>query len=276
MSCSVREAIAPQAKGVRVNGVAVPRDLISREIQQHPSKSPAAAWTAAAQALVIRELLLQEARRLGVAGEPLGDDDGRRETEEEAAIRALIEREVTTPQPDEANCRRYYDNHPDRFRSADIFEAAHILIAADARDTAAYAAARDKASAICADLREEPSRFADLARAHSDCPSAAQDGNLGQITSGQMTPDFEAALQRLAPGTITAEPVATRYGFHVVRLERRIAGRPVPFAAVSDRIAAYLADSVERLALAQYVARLASRATIDGVTLADADALRVH
>ena len=141
MSCSVREAIAPKAKGVRVNGVAVPRDLISREIQQHPSKSPAAAWTAAAQALVIRELLLQEARRLEVVGTPLSDQDGRRETDDEAAIRTLIEREVTTPEPDEATCRRYYDKHPDRFRAADIFEAAHILVAADARDTAAYARA---------------------------------------------------------------------------------------------------------------------------------------
>jgi len=101
----------------------------------------------------------------------------------------------------------------------------------------------------CARIRRV---FAELARAHSDCPSAAQDGNLGQITGGRTTPEFDHALRQLAPGTITAEPVATRYGFHVIRLERRIEGRTVPFDMAADRIAAYLKDSVERLALAQY------------------------
>jgi peptidyl-prolyl cis-trans isomerase C len=276
MTCTVRDTIVPRSKGVRVNGVAVPRDLISREIQHHPSQTPAAAWTAAAQALVIRELLLQEARRLGAAGAPLSDADGRRETDEEAAIRTLIAQEVPTPEPDEATCRRYYDNHRIRFTSADLFEAAHILVAADARDATAYTRALQMASDLCAELRAHPQRFAELARSHSDCPSAGQGGNLGQVTAGQTTPEFEAALRKLAAGEVTREPVATRYGFHVIRLERRIVGRLVPFDAVADRIAAYLTDSVERLALAQYIARLAARATIDGVTLADAEALRVH
>jgi peptidyl-prolyl cis-trans isomerase C len=115
-----------------------------------------------------------------------------------------------------------------------------------------------------------------LARVHSACPSAGQGGNLGQITAGQTTPEFEQALRDVAPGTISAEPVASRYGFHVIRLERRIEGRTVPFEAAAARIAQYLKETVERTAFAQYVARLASRATIDGVTLADAEALRVH
>lgn len=276
MTCAVRDHIVPKGKGVRVNGVPISRAEIAREIQHHPAKTPAAAWTAAAQALAIRELLRQEARRLGLAGAPLSDSEGRRETEDEAAMRALIDREVETPTPDEAACRRYYDNNRARFRSADIFEAAHILIAADARDPAAYGEARDKAAAIAARLRQAPAEFDALARMQSACPSAAQGGNLGQITAGQTTPEFEAALQRLVPGTITPEPVATRYGFHVIRLDRRIDGRLVPFEAVAERIAGYLEDRVERLALAQYVARLASRAAIDGVTLADAEALLVH
>jgi len=276
MSCSVRDQIIPRNKGVRVNGVAIPRAEIAREIQHHPAKTPASAWTSAAQALVIRELLRQEARRLEVTGAPLADADGRRETGEEAAIRTLIDREVATPEPDAAACRRYYDNNPARFRSADIFEAAHILVAADARDEAGYAAARAAAAAIAARLREAPAEFAALARTQSACPSAAQGGNLGQITAGQTTPEFERALKALAPGTITAEPVATRYGFHVIRLERRIEGRLLPFEAVAGRIAAFLKEKVERMATAQYVARLAARATIDGVTLADAEALRVH
>ena len=60
-------------------------------------------------------------------------------------------------------------------------------------------------------------------------------------------------------------PVETRYGFHVIRLQRRIDGRELPFESVRDKIAAYLADAVQRRALAQYVAILAGSADITGV-----------
>jgi peptidyl-prolyl cis-trans isomerase C len=274
-TCAVRDNILPSAKGVRVNGVSIPRDLIAREVQNHPAKNPAAAWTAAARALVVRELLLQEARRLAVVGTPRSQGD-RRETDEEAAIRTLVEREVTTPQPDDAACRRFYDNNKTRFRSADIYAASHILVAADARDENAYGLARERAIALCRLVRAHPDSFAELARSHSDCPSGQQGGNLGQVTDGDATPEFAAALRRMAPGEITAEPVATRYGFHVIHLERRIDGTLVPYEAVAEKIAVYLADRVERMAVAQYIARLAGRAAIDGVVLADAEALRVH
>ncbi len=92
MTCAVHQSILPTGRGVSVNGAAIPRDLIAREAQHHPSRTPAEAGKAAARALVVRELLLQEARRLGILGEPMADSEGRRETEDEAAIRTLIAR----------------------------------------------------------------------------------------------------------------------------------------------------------------------------------------
>ena len=276
MSCSIRSAaITAKPMIVSVNGVVVPRDAISREVQQHPAPTPLAAWKDAARALALRELLLQEAMRLGHPAEPLSDEAGRRETEEEAAIRALIEREVTVPEPDENACRRYYEHNRSRFRSADIYEAAHILFAANTRDRDAYGAAREKAAKVLAELTGEPARFAEFAGAHSDCPSGAQGGNLGQITEGQTTPEFENALKTLAPGSLRDAPVATRYGFHIIRLDRKIEGRELPFEAVAARIAEYLSESVQRRASAQYIARLAARATITGIEFAAPEEHRV-
>src|SRR5690606_21104027 len=111
MSCSVRDALLPKTGRVVVNGVVIARDAIARESQNHPSASPIKAWQAAAHALVVRELLLQEARRIGVAAVPLDDGEGRRETEEESLIRALIEQEVATPVADTETCRRYYEQN---------------------------------------------------------------------------------------------------------------------------------------------------------------------
>jgi peptidyl-prolyl cis-trans isomerase C len=273
-------AHAPMPAGrpvvVSVNGVAIARDAIVREMQHHAAPKPIAAWQQAARALVIRELLLQRARMLDLKPEPISDEAGRRETDEEAMMRGIVDREVTVPEPDDETCRRYYDRNRARFQSPDIYEASHILFAALASNRAAHAKAREDAATVLAELREHPNRFADLAQAHSRCPSAAQGGNLGQITSGQTTPEFEQALIALSPGQLCEAPVATRYGFHIIRLDRKHEGRMLPYEIVATRIADYLRESVRRRADAQYVARLVSAARIEGIELAGADALRVH
>ena len=60
----------------------------------------------------------------------------------------------------------------------------------------------------------------------------------------------------------------TRYGFHLVRLDRHAPGQVLPFELARDRIADYLATSVQHRALAQYVSVLAGRAEITGIALA--------
>jgi peptidyl-prolyl cis-trans isomerase C len=276
MGCSAKttSSLGPRTV-VSVNGVVIAHDDISREAQNHPAPTPFAAWKAAARALAVRELLLQEARRCGLNATSETDSAGRRETEEEALVRALIDDQIATPAPDETACRRYFDNNRARFRSPDIYEASHILVAARRDDAQAFSAARERALRLLSLLEAEPQDFAELAKVHSDCPSGALGGNLGQLTAGATTPEFERALVTLKPGEMTAAPVETRYGFHIIRLDRRIAGRELPFEAVQDRIAEYLIERSRRLGLAQFVARLASSAQVSGVDLPTAVDLRV-
>jgi peptidyl-prolyl cis-trans isomerase C len=276
MGCSVKNALTQNLrKAVSVNGVPIPHDEISREAQNHPSPTPIAAWTAAARALAVRELLLQEARRSGFEAEPLSDGEGRTETDDEASIRILVEREVPVPTPDEAACRRYYEQNLRRFRSADVYEAAHILIAAPPHDRSAYAVARDQAATLVAAVRAAPERFAELALAHSACPSKAVAGNLGQLSTGDTTPEFDKALRAMTPWETSAEPVASRFGYHIIRLDRKIEARQVPFEHVRDRIADYLIDRTRHTAIAQFVARVAARADVRGIDLPTPADLRV-
>src|SRR5690606_7494464 len=130
-----------------VNGVEIADSAVNAELQYHPASTLDQAREAAARALVVRELLLQAARHLGVDEvEPAVDPKtGRRETREEALIRTVVEQEVTIPMPDESACRRYYENNRRRFRSEDLFEAAHILFLADPDDEDAVAQAKNKA-----------------------------------------------------------------------------------------------------------------------------------
>ena len=276
MSCSLKSVLAQvQRTTVAVNGVTIAHDLIARETQNHPAATPAAAWTAAARALAIRELLLQEAARVGLRAQPLMDAAGRCETEAEALVRGLVETEVLTPTPDPASCRRYYQANAQRFRSAEIFHCAHILIAARRTDAAAFAAARQRAEAICLRLREVGADFALLASSQSDCPSGKIGGSLGQLTRGMTTPEFEAALRRLTPGEISPV-VETRYGCHIIRLDRHIRGDLLPFELVHKRIESYLGERSRRLAVAQYIALLADRAELVGVDFPNPGKFGVH
>lgn len=99
---------------VVVNGEVISHKLIAEEAQNHqaPAGKPGIAWRAAARALAVRTLLLQEARREGLDALPEPRGPGREETPEEALIRAYLE-QVLTPDPvTEADCRKIYDARP--------------------------------------------------------------------------------------------------------------------------------------------------------------------
>lgn len=268
MGCSLHTDLANAPRPtVTVNGVVIPHEAIAFETQNHPARSPVAAWQAAARSLVVRELLLQEADRLGIAAAPECDDEGRSETPEEAMIRELIARTIVTPEPTDADCRRYYDRNRDKFRAPTIYEVAHILLSASRHDRASFETKRREAEALIATLSREPERFAAIAQAHSACPSSVEGGRLGQIVAGQTTPEFESALMRLAPGEMTRAPVETRYGFHIIRLDRCIAGEEVPFELAKGPIAEYLRAAAINQARALYVQMLVGHARIDGIQL---------
>jgi len=251
-------------RAVSVNGVTIPRGEIARETQNHAAPTPIGAWKAAARALVIRELLRQEAGRRGIIAMPLEDGEGRRETEDEAAMRALVETDVRLPEADEGTCRRYYEQNRAKFRSAALYAPRHILLAATPDDRAAREAVRNEAERLAAVLNEKPLLFEAIATEVSACPSGKTGGALGQIGPGQTVPEFEKALEMIPVGDAVTL-VETRYGFHLVRLDHKEPGRELPFEIVRERIKAYLEEAVRHRAMRQYVEELAARATIVGV-----------
>lgn len=252
---------------VRVNGVEIAPEAIAQEIQHHPAPDAETAWSEAARALAVRELLLQEARQLGLAAVPAPDEAGRDETEEDSLVHALLDEQVEPAKPGEAECRRYYDANSDRFRTPDLFEAAHILIEPDGPDEQAWATALARARAIIDEIGDDASAFGTAARAHSGCASAQQNGSLGQIRRGELVPEIQAGLEALADGVTAREPVRSRFGWHIVRLHRRIAGRILTFDMVRDRIADMLEARSWSIAAARYVASLAARNHVEGIVI---------
>jgi len=256
---------------VRVGGVEILATAIAAEAQNHPAPDAATAWTEAAEALAIRQLLLAEADRLGIDPGEREDAQGRALAPDDAKIDALLESEVRVPEATAAEARRFYDRHRERFASETLVEAEHILFSANPADEFAYSLAVGDARMAIRAVGADPACFGELARAKSACPSKEQGGNLGQIGKGQTVAEFEVALFALGEGELYPEPVRTRFGVHVIRAGRRAEGKQLPFEAVEATIRDYLEESTTRKAVAQYLSILASQTTIEGVTLPIAD-----
>jgi len=248
---------------IRVGDRVIDHEEIAREVQYHPAPNLRVARARAARALVVRELLLAEAKRLGIGPGVVQSS----ETGDEARIRRLIEERVDVPDPTEADCRRYYESNQERMRTADEHEVSHILIPAPPDDAEIRAAARKQAMDLIGTLRRHPDRFVSLAREFSSCPSSEVGGHLGLIARGQTAPEFEKALSRLPVNEVPEYPVETRFGFHVVLIHQRREGRPVTFDSCREKIADYLREHVRRRAISQFIRMLAAEHEIEGIDL---------
>src|SRR5690606_30146450 len=97
---------------IRVDGVEIPEEARALEAHLQDAPDPTRAWETAARALVVRQLLLNEAAVHGHTGAAAPPEPG--EAPDEAAIRLLLEAVLTLPEPQEAELRRWYDANASR------------------------------------------------------------------------------------------------------------------------------------------------------------------
>ncbi|MDT3669188.1 MAG: SurA N-terminal domain-containing protein [Aromatoleum sp.] len=134
--------------------------------------------------------------------------------------------------------RKYYEANAARFSQPEERNARHILITvADGASEDEVAKARAKAEGILAQLRENPARFAELAKAESQDPgSAAQGGELGFFGRGAMVKAFEDAAFALEKGQIS-DVVRSDFGFHIIQITDIKPATARPIEQVKDEIA---------------------------------------
>ena len=253
---------------IHVNGVEITSEAINIESAYHKESGvdPRYSHRRAAVALTVRELLRQRAVELGLANPDEDDDESL-----DMAIDSLISQEVDIPDADEATCRHWYDKNPEKFRTPDMVEVRHILIAGHPEDLEERERARATAEDLIRQLKAEPDAFPRLAAEHSRCPSSKDGGHLGQVSKGETVEEFEDAVRRLPVG-LAEQPIKTRYGFHVVEILQRVEGDQLPFAAVHDKIREYLEAGSHQRAINQYIKILAGAADIRGIDLEQSEA----
>lgn len=169
------------------------------------------------------------------------------ENEERAILASEVMERVSRNALGDGAIQSAYDAKYVNVGDVTEYNAQHILV-----DT------REEAEALIARLAEGAD-FATLAREASTGPSGPSGGELGWFGPGMMVEPFQDAVAKMEPGTVSAEPVETQFGWHVIRLnETRVKERPS-----LEEVRAELEQELSQQAVQENVAQLTEKATID-------------
>jgi len=181
----------------------------------------------------------------------------------QVSIQHLLERKVLKGlRVSDKEVHAFYVDNPGKFTTPEQVRARHILVQADSATPAEdRARARATAEEILAVVRTGAD-FEALARERSQDATAAQGGDLGWVARDKMVPEFEAAAFAMRPGEVSSL-VETVFGFHVIRVEGRRGGEPVPEAKVREEIRKQLLGEKQKAAVGATIDSLRAKARIE-------------
>ena len=152
------------------------------------------------------------------AAEPVKPDPGQPGTLEGG----LIEPATLDDEPAEETSAAPVPPTPTPTPAPTQVRASHILIPYKGASRAPTVVTRTKdearteAARILAEIQKDNSKFEELAKAHSSCPSSSSGGDLGSFGRGRMAKPFEETSFSLEPGGISGV-VETSFGFHIIK-----------------------------------------------------------
>jgi peptidyl-prolyl cis-trans isomerase SurA len=208
--------------------------------------------------------LSQEALASALLAQGLTFDQYRAQIKEQLERLRLMSQEVKSKiQVGEKEIRDYYDANLSQYTEEPTYRARHIFlkIAKDASNDEIKKVML-KAASVMAETGSG-SDFAEMAKKYSDDPGAAKDGgDLGTFKKGDMLPEIENAVLAMKPGEIS-ELVTSTAGFHIIKLEEKIAGKVKPFEAVRGLIDDQLYRKKSEERFKQWAEDLRKSATIE-------------
>jgi peptidyl-prolyl cis-trans isomerase C len=136
---------------------------------------------------------------------------------------AFLAREVNAQVTDEA-LRARFDQESAKRQGEEEIRARHILLKTETEAKAALAAVKGGED------------FAVVAKRVSIDPGAADGGDLGFFKRGDMVPEFAEAAFAIKPGEVSATPVKSPFGFHIIKVEERRRATARPFDDVKQEI----------------------------------------
>ena len=160
----------------------------------------------------------------------------------------------------EADLQTYYKENAARLTDEkEERRARHILLNAPRSMSAEEReAVKAKAQGIADELKKDPSRFADVAKAESqDTGSAVSGGDLGFFGRGAMVPEFEQVAFTLNNGEVS-DVVESEFGYHVIQVTDVKEPKVPSFESVREKIVNDLKDQQAQRKFAEVAEQFAS------------------
>ncbi len=177
----------------------------------------------------------------------LDEDILRQALVRELMFDAVMERVSSKiPAVSDLNIQVFYELHSDRFIRQETRKARHILVTLnqDFQENT-YDNAVQRLQPLVTKLRRHPGRFTDLARKHSECPTALEGGKLGEVAAGKLYPELDTALFAMQEGEIS-DIIETEIGLHILYCEKVNKAIKVPLSRAKRRIRAILEQRQRR------------------------------
>ena len=147
----------------------------------------------------------------------------------------------------EEEIKEFYEDNKAQFKKGETVSAKHILVKEE-----------DECNAILAAINAGEKTFEDAAKESSTCPSGQQGGSLGEFGKGQMVKEFEDAALAAEIGAVVG-PVATQFGFHLIKVEAKSEASELPYEEVKGQIERQLLTGKQNTAYAAKVAELKAK-----------------
>jgi peptidyl-prolyl cis-trans isomerase C len=187
----------------------------------------------------------------------------RDEIELNLKIEGMLQKKFDTlPEIGDAEVSAYYKEHPEDFKVPEMITASHILITTSEEDTPETKAEKRKQLAELKKEIDNGADFTELASQHSECPSKAKGGDLGQFERGKMVKPFEEAAFSLKKGEVS-EIVETPFGYHLIKVTEIQTPRVMTLDEVKDKVRSYLDRQQKEKALNEYIEKLRGPAKIE-------------
>lgn len=168
---------------------------------------------------------------------------------EKELAEAWMERVLeSAPEADyEAIALERYLAYPEEFMTEEKVDVSHILVAVD--ETRTDEEALDLANRLYAELVGDPSLFESYVKEYSDDPGkVANVGRYGEVRKGQMVEPFEEKAFSMTDEGQLSQPVKTSFGYHIIRLNRKMSPAPIPF----EDVKATMVQEARDAALAEF------------------------
>lgn len=200
-------------------------------------------------------------KQLAMAG--LTKEKLRSDIDQNLKIEKLLEEKlVVESEVSDEDISEYFEQNKETFKRPEEVKASHILISKSPDDSEeAKKEKQDKLSELRKQIIDGAD-FAELATAHSDCPSKSKGGDLGFFTREKMVPPFSDAAFSLEKGEMSGI-VETDFGYHLIKTTDKHEAGVVPLEEVKEDIKGYLTMQNEQDAFKKYINELSAVSDIE-------------